>query len=165
MNGHVGRRRVGGMRATLLMIVVVAMVGCGKRDEAPQSESQPEEATKKPESPKIIPNSPEAKAAIEAAIREEIKKPTGELTEADLEKVTKLKLWSKKLTDVSALTGLTKMKVLWLHDNQLTDLSALVGLANLEQLDLRYNPNLTKAEIVKFQKALPKCIITHTAGR
>jgi len=36
--------------------------------------------------PKVVPNSPEAKAAIEAAIRKAAKKPTGELTEADLER-------------------------------------------------------------------------------
>jgi hypothetical protein len=34
--------------------------------------------------PKVVPNSPEAKAAVEAAIRKAAKKPTGELTEADI---------------------------------------------------------------------------------
>lgn len=136
-------------------------MGCGEKDEA--QPAAPKAEVKKPERPKVIPNSPEAKAAIEAAIREELKKPTGELTEADLDKVTKLKLWSKQLTDVSALAGLTKMQILWLHDNQLTDLRALEGFTKLEQLDLRFNPKLTRAEIARFQKVLPKCIITHTA--
>ena len=63
-----------GMKQILLMIAVVALVGgCAS-------------------TPKVVPNSPEAKAAIEAAIRAELKKPTGELTKADLEKVTRLGL-------------------------------------------------------------------------
>jgi len=45
--------------------------------------------------PKVVPNSPEAKAAIEAAIRKAAKKPTGELTQADLEKVITLCAWIK----------------------------------------------------------------------
>jgi uncharacterized protein YcfL len=56
------------MRHFLLMIALVALVGCASTT-------------------KIIPNSPEAAAAIEAAIRKAAKKPTGELTKADLEKV------------------------------------------------------------------------------
>jgi len=35
----------------------------------------------------------------------------------------------------------------------------LTGLTKLEGLNLVENPNLTKAEIAKFQKALPKCRI------
>jgi TPR repeat protein len=52
-----------------LMIAVVALVGgCAS-------------------TPKVVPNSPETAAAIEAAIRKAANKPTGELTKADLEKV------------------------------------------------------------------------------
>jgi len=87
--------------------------------------------------PKVVPNSPEAKAAIEAAIRKAAKKPTGELTQADLEKVTKLNLDYNKLTDVKGLEKLTK----------------------LERLVLMYNLDLTKAQIAELQKALPKCNI------
>jgi hypothetical protein len=88
----------------------------------------------------------EAKAAadwkvIEKAIREELEKPTGELTKADLEKVTRLDLGRNQLTDVKGLERLTQLKNLWLKDN----------------------PDLTKAQIAELQKALPKCKIEHNA--
>ena len=45
---------------------------------------------------------------IEAAIRKHflVKKPTGELTKADLEEVTKFVLRNNQLSDVSTLAGL-----------------------------------------------------------
>ena len=82
--------------------------------------------------PKVVPNSPEAKAAIEAAIRFAAKKPTGELTKADLEKVTTLNLFNKQLTDVpKELEKLTQLTKLYLERNQLTDMK---GLEKLDQL-------------------------------
>ena len=88
----------------------------------------------------------EAKAAadwkvIEKPIREELEKPTGELTKADLENVTGLDLGRNQLTDVKGLERLTQLKNLWLKDN----------------------PDLTKAQIAELQKALPKCKIEHNA--
>ena len=74
---------------------------------------------------------------IEAAIRRTIKKPTGELTKADLEKVNSLDIRSNQLTDGTGLEKLTK----------------------LERLFLVNNPDLTKAQIDQLQKALPKCKI------
>jgi hypothetical protein len=38
-------------------------------------------------------------------------------------------------------------------------------LTKLESLRLQYNPNLTKTEIGKLQKALPECKIEHTATK
>jgi uncharacterized protein YcfL len=46
---------------------------------------------------------------MEAAIRKKINKPTGELTKADLEKVTRLTLENNKLTDVKGLEKLTEI--------------------------------------------------------
>jgi Leucine-rich repeat (LRR) protein len=74
---------------------------------------------------------------IEAAIRKELQKPEGELTKADLEKV----------------------KELYLSNNQLTDVTGLEKLTQLKVLDLKYNPDLAKAQIAQLQKALPKCRI------
>jgi Leucine-rich repeat (LRR) protein len=102
-------------------------------------------------------------ALIEAAIRWQVNIPTGELTKAALEEVTYLDLQSNQLTDVSALSELTELTELGLVGNQLTDVSALAGLTQLEWLYLQNNPNLSKAEIDKLQKALPKCIISNTA--
>ena len=107
------------MKQLLLICAVVALVGgCAS-------------------TPKVVPNSPEAKAAIEAAIRKAAKKPTGELTQADLEKVTKLDLGKNKLTDVKGLEKLTQLKELYLYDN----------------------PALTKAQIAALRKALSNCRI------
>ena len=118
---------------------------------------------------------------IEAAIRKAAKKPTGELTKADLEKVTWLNLDDNQLTDVTALQELTQLKELYLYNNQLTqvtglkeltqltslylngnqltDVTALKELTQLTRLWLRGNPDLTKAQIDELKKALPKCEI------
>ncbi len=108
------------MKQLLLICAVVALVGgCAS-------------------TPKVVPNSPEAKAAIEKWIRFAAKKPTGELTKADLEKV----------------------KTLNLANNQLTDVTALKELTQLTNLSLYGNPGPTKAQIDELKKALPNCGIS-----
>ena len=98
-----------------LLVALVLGVGCGKKPLT------------KEESAKVI----------ETEIRGELSKPTGELTKADLEKVTVLDLQLKQLTDVKGLEKLTKLK----------------------SLGLNANPDLTKAQIDQLQKALPNCKI------
>ena len=127
------------MKQVLLMIAVVALVGCGK--------------------PLI--DDP----IVEKAVRKSLRKPTGKLTKADLEKVTSLYLSArgaaiaKKLTDVKGLENLTQLKTLYLNDNQLTSVKGLEKLTKLEVLYLYKNPDLTKAQIDELKKALPKCVI------
>ena len=70
------------MKQLLLILAVVALVGCGKKDDGNTGVVNP----KKP-SPKAVPVNI-ADPIVEKAIREQLKKPTGELTKADLEKVT-----------------------------------------------------------------------------
>ena len=142
-----------GVKYVALMITVV-VVGCGKKtpQTPPESKPTPKGELKKPEPPKD---------PIEAAIRKELKRPNGELTKADLEKVRWLGLGSCEITDLSPLSGLTSLTALGLHRNQITDLTPLIGLTELKSLDLHHNPNLTKAEIEKLQGALPKCKIIH----
>ena len=101
----------------------------------------------------------ESAKVIEAAIRKSLKKPTGELTKADYEKVTKLNLAANQLTDVKGLEKLTKLEVLELSDNQLTEVKGLEKLTQLTGLNLKNNPDLTKAQIAELQKALPQCTI------
>jgi hypothetical protein len=118
---------------------------------------------------------------IEAAIRKAAKKPEGELTKADFEKVTNLSVSLKQLTDVSGLEKLTQLKELtiwgnqltnvkgleelyqlkelYLNSNQLTSAKGLEKLTQLEGLVLGTNPDLTKSQIDELQKALPKCTI------
>jgi len=152
---------VGGVKALILLLVVVC-VGCAS-------------------TPKVVPNSPEAKARIETEIRARANKPAGKLTAADLEKVTVLVLQNNQLTDVTALKGLTQLTRLYLENNQLTDITALKELTQLttlylggnqitnvtalkeltklSKLYLYNNPALTKAQIDQLQKALPNCEI------
>ena len=143
------------MKQILLICAVVALVGgCAS-------------------TPKVVPNSPEAKAAIEAAIRKAAKKPTGELTQADLEKVTKLNLGGNKLTDVKGLEKLTKLKELNLNNNQLTKvpkelekLTKLTGLGlkdnkltdvnGLEKLTQVKSLNLSNNQLNELPKGLEK---------
>ena len=121
------------LKQLLLILMVVALVGCGK--------------------PLI------SDPIVEKAIRGQISKPKGKLTEADLEKVTILDLRSNKLTDVTGLEKLTKLRALRLFNNQLTEVKGLEKLTKLEELVLADNPDLTKAQIDELKKALPKCDI------
>lgn len=126
-------------------------------------------------------------AALDSAMRKATGKTEGELTKADLEKVTeftltdsrltdadlatvagltqlkKLDLSYNGLTDVSALKTLTKLEELLLNENQLTDISALENLKQLKALDVSNNSELDADQIAKLQKKLKKCEITHTA--
>ena len=102
----------------------------------------------------------ESAKVIEAAIRKAAKKPTGELTEADLEKVELLDLSVNQLSEVpKGLEKLDQLKTLYLYGNQLTDVKGLEKLTQLEELVLADNPDLTKAQIAELQKALPNCEI------
>ena len=132
------------MRQFALLVAVLVLVGCGKK-------------------PLFDPNNKDH-VKIEAAVRKELKKPEGELTKVDLEKVTKLVLFQNQLTDVSALAGLTQLKTLLLAYNKLTDVSALKGLKQLETLYLNEN-DLTKAEIDMLKTALPNCEIIYNATK
>ena len=129
----------------------------------------------------------ESAKVIETAIRKAAKKPTGELTKVDYEKVKSLSIYSKQLTDVKGLENLTQLKTLNLSDNELTDVkglekltqltwlsllgnkltdvTALEKLTQLTSLNLYNNPNLRKAQIDELQKALPNCKITHSARK
>jgi len=127
-----------------VLLALVLGLGCGK----------------KPESPMVVPNKLIANPTVEKAIRKSLKKPTGQLTKADLEKVTALNLRFNQLTDVKGLEKLTQLKELGLSDNQLTEVpKGLEKLTQLEDLWLDNNPDLTKAQIDQLQKALPNCTI------
>ena len=99
---------------------------------------------------------------IEKAIRESLNKPTGELTKADLEKVTRLDLEGNKLTEVpKGLEKLKQLTFLRLEGNKLSDVKTLAKLTQLKMLWLTGNQAITKAQIAELQKALPKCKIQH----
>ncbi len=81
---------------------------------------------------------------LEAAIREEINKPTGDILKADLEKLTFL--WfnglnpdSYKIKNLEGIQYCTNLTELWLWHNQISDISVLAGLYNLTGLYIRNN--------------------------
>ena len=219
-------RRLMGMKQVLLvMVAAVVLVGCS--NETPETSQATEaKAIAEAKAATEAKTAGEAKTAaevkavawvsdpndpnnvtIEAAIRKSLKdigaSPTGELTQADLEKVTELELDRKQLTsvkglekltqleslhlphnkltdmkglenltqlkelplddnqltDVKGLEKLTQLEGLWLPRNQLTDLKGLKKLTRLTELDLIDNPDLTKAQIIELQRALPNCKI------
>jgi len=148
----------------------------------PQPTPTPAPIKPQPTPPNIIPaNAMNPK--VEGKIRAVIGKPTGELTKADLEEVTRMDLSGNKLTDVpkglekltqlkvlildfnqltdvpKGLEKLTQLKDLSLAANQLTDVKGLEKLTQLTHLYLGHNPTLTKAQIAQLKKALPKCRI------
>ena len=88
------------------------------------------------------PNDPN-NVTIEVAIRKSLKyigeSPTGELTQADLKKVTELELDRKQLTSVKGLEKLTQLESLHLPHNKLTDVKGLENLMQLKELPLDDN--------------------------
>ena len=144
------------MRYFLLMIAVV-MVGCGE--------------SKKDAEARAAAEAKEQSAIIEKAIRElfemaklSLENPEGELTEADLEKVTDLMLRGSKITDegLKEVAKLPKLKRLYLHDTQITDagFKELTQVKTLTWVGVN-DTAVTTAGVADFQKALPKCKITH----
>jgi len=114
-----GRRRMWRMQKTILMIVAVALVGCAS-------------------TPLFNPNNKDH-VAIEKEIRKRANKPTGELTKADFEKVTRFALDRNGLTNISPLARLTQLEDITLSHNNLTDVSAVEGLTQLRRLNLKDN--------------------------
>jgi hypothetical protein len=155
------RRRVAGMKQMLLMITVVALVGCGKPKtglEAIKLDS-PKATTKKNEGVAWVSNpSDPQNVIVENIIRAWLKKPKGELTKADLDKLTVLNLWqNEKITDagLKELAKLENLTGLGLGVTQITDagLKELANLKRLTSLKLMLTP-ITDAglkEVAKLQ--------------
>lgn len=129
---------------------------------------------------------------VERAIRKSLKKPTGELTNADLEKVKALNLSDTKITNeglvevgklqqlsslglgytkissqgLTELAKLKQLKVLNLWGATITDtgLKELAKCKKLEKLSLQ-ETQVTKAGVAELKKALPKCSIRHNAKK
>lgn len=76
---------------------------------------------------------------IEAAIRERIRKPEGEITQDDCHRITYLPLTGMGLTDIALLAKLKNLQNLNLGYNEISDLTPLAGLGELEKLHLGSN--------------------------
>ena len=73
---------------------------------------------------------------LEAAIREAIEKPIGDIYESDLLGLAKLYASGRDITDLNGLEYCTNLIQLSLRNNQISDISPLSGLASLTQLSL-----------------------------
>ena len=125
------------MKVLIPILIGLLVVGCGKKDDGNTGVVNPNKPSPKAASKKLITD-----PIVEKAIRKKLKKPEGELSKVDLEKITHLSFYGQVLTEVP---------------------KELEKLTQLERLYLKDNPDLTKAQIEELQKALPKCKITHNA--
>ena len=159
---------IGGVKAIILLLVMASQSVLDIRNEQP------------------IPSGPEYAKVIEAAIRAELKKLTGKLTEADLEKVTSLNLNNTIMLDegLKELPKLRKLRYLRLFGTLISDaglkeltkrqqLTAIdLGLTQISDAGLKELPKLkklrslnlndtkvTKAGVAELKKALPNCDI------
>ena len=131
-----------------ILLALSLGVGCGeKKFPEPQaqapltSKTGPEnEAPHSGSAPVVIVTI--ANPIVDREIRRALYKPSGELTEADLKKVTELDLRRNQLKDVAGLEKLTRVVRLHFGHNQLTNLTGLEKLTQLKELSLSYN-NLT----------------------
>jgi len=153
---------VGGVKQLLLICAVVVCVGCGESEAGKATKLKAAAVSEAKATLETKVAALEAKVAaeanavawvsdsndpnnvtIEAAIRKSLKyigeSPTGELTQADLEKVTELELDRKQLTSVKGLEKLTQLESLHLPHNKLTDLKGLENLTQLKELPLDDN--------------------------
>ena len=143
-----------GMKQILVVMASVVLVGCGEftpstpkgKPEVPET-TQAAEAVAEKDEARVAewvsdPNDPN-NVTIEVAIRKSLKyigeSPTGELTQADLKKVTELELDRKQLTSVKGLEKLTQLESLHLSHNKLTDVKGLENLTQLKELPLDDN--------------------------
>ena len=88
---------------------------------------------------KFTRNSPEAAAAIEAAIRKAAGKPVGSLTKGDKEKIKVLSLENSQISDLAPFSVLYNLEELHLNQNLINDLHPIRNLKNLQRLSLNNN--------------------------
>ena len=134
------------MRATILTLVAGLVVGC---EDRPLWVSDP--------------NNPQ-NVIVEAAIRSELMKLTGQLTKADLEKVATLYFNSTKLSNkgLKEVTKLKQLKILYLAGTKISDagLKEIAKLRQLNDLDLD-GTKVTEKGVGELKNALPKCYISY----
>ena len=117
--------------------LLVVLMGCGKKDAViPQTRTEGHKPQpSKTATAKLISN-----PIVEKKVREELKKPKGKLTKADLGKVKELHLVGNELTEVPrSLEHLTQLTYLGLNSNQLTDAKELAKFTQLTKLELANN--------------------------
>ncbi|MBU0528518.1 leucine-rich repeat domain-containing protein [bacterium] len=78
-------------------------------------------------------------ANFRAVIRETLGKPTGDITQLDMESIIALDGNSRSISDISGIEYCTNLQTLNLEDNNIVDISDLAGLTDLNFIDLSHN--------------------------
>ena len=162
-----------GVKHCLLIIALVALMGCGESKEVVEAKAAAKtkadaeakaaaEAQAAAEA-RAIAEATEQSAIIEQAIRFSLKKFTGQLTQADLENVRELLFVRTKISDASLgeVVKLNQLTLLNLEFTQITD-AGLIEVAKLQQLEWLFlgNTRVTKAGVAQLKKSLKKsCLI------
>ena len=76
---------------------------------------------------------------LEAAIREAIDKPTGDISKSDVEELTRLEATNIGIKDIAGIEICTGLTVLWLDGNEISDIAPISSLAGLKDLSLWRN--------------------------
>ena len=76
---------------------------------------------------------------LEAAIREVVGKPTGDIYKADVEKLTSLYAAARGIVSLTGLEHATSLTHLYLDSNNISDISPLASLSSLTDLYLGWN--------------------------
>ncbi|MBT7186393.1 hypothetical protein HN911_03570, partial [Candidatus Bathyarchaeota archaeon] len=78
-------------------------------------------------------------ANLEAAIRDALGKPKGELNQDDLAGLDSLDASRRNIVHLTGIESLTHLEYLFVFDNQINDLVPLAGLTQLRILELGKN--------------------------
>ena len=97
---------------------------------------------------------------LEAAIRDALGKPTGDITDTDLAGLTGLDAQARGIVDLTGLECCVNLEWLWLNVNDISHLGPLSGLTELRNLGLRENgvsdlgplSGLTKLEMLSLRR-------------
>ena len=99
-------------------------------------------------------------ANLEAAVRQAIEKPTGDIHKSDLNGLTNLVANSLGITYIHGLEHCTSLTYLSLWENQINDLYPLAYLSNLRRLNLGNN-NITDISRLSYLNGLRQLWLTH----
>jgi len=124
---------------SLAVVMVCALAACSQPSSEPEKAQTPE-----PEKTVVF-----SDPLLEKMVRTAINKPEGDITLAEAEAVTELKLgidWQQEpapntqIKDISGLENFNNLEILELHFHAITNISPLAGLTKLTNLSLGGNP-------------------------
>lgn len=78
-------------------------------------------------------------ANLEAAIRAQLNKPTGDICKSDCEAKTELYLYGYNISNIEGLQYFKNLEILDLSGNTINSINVLSGLTKLKSLNLSYN--------------------------